>query len=60
MRRRLMAAARELVDGQDPPTDPKGFRMRGLSCMLPRDTENWADAVADALDARPETFRASV
>ncbi len=59
-RRRLLAAARELQQGKDPPTDPKGYRMRGLCCVLPRDTPSWANAVADAIDARPETFRPSI
>ena len=56
----IAAAAREVADGREPPNDPKGFRMRGFCCVLPKDTENWADAVADALDARPETFTLSV
>jgi phthalate 4,5-dioxygenase oxygenase subunit len=60
VRRRLIAAARELAEGKEPPTDPKGFRLRGLSCVLPKDTPSFADAVAEALDARPETFTVSV
>jgi phthalate 4,5-dioxygenase len=60
MRRRLVAAARELEAGVEPPNDPQGFRMRGYCCVLPKDVPSWSEAVADALDARPETFKASV
>ena len=60
VRRRLLSAARELVEGKAPPTDPAGFRLRGLSCVLPADVTSFADAVAEALDARPETFTLSV
>jgi hypothetical protein len=60
MRRRLLAAAQALKDGQEPPTDPEGYRMRGLCCILPRSTASWSEAVADAIDARPETFQLSV
>jgi phthalate 4,5-dioxygenase len=61
MRRRLIAAARELEAGREPATDPKGFRMRGYSCVLPKSVAStWSEAVAEALDARPETFKASV
>jgi phthalate 4,5-dioxygenase len=56
-RRRLMAAARALREGTDPVTDPKGYRVRGVTCMLPRDTKSWSDAVAEWMDTRPETFR---
>jgi len=60
VRRRLIAAARELAAGKPPPTDPRGFRLRGLSCLLPADSPSFAEAVSEALDARPETFTASV
>ncbi len=56
-RRRLMAAARDLLEGKDPPTDPKGYRVRGITCVLPRDTNSWSEAVAEWMDTRPETFR---
>jgi hypothetical protein len=52
-----MAAARELAQGKDPPTDPKGYRLRGITCLLPRNTNSWAEAVAEWMDTRPETFR---
>ena len=60
MRRRLMAAARELEQGKDPQTDARAYRVRGISCVLPRDTRSWADAVAEWIDPRPETFRPGV
>ena len=60
VRRRLISAARELVEGKAPPTDAAGFRLRGHSCVLSASVTSFADAVADALDARPETFKASV
>jgi phthalate 4,5-dioxygenase len=56
-RRRLMAAARALAEGVEPATDPKGYRLRGISCLLPRDVKSWSDSVAEQMDARPETFR---
>jgi phthalate 4,5-dioxygenase oxygenase subunit len=57
----LITAARRLHEGQEPPgLDPKDYRMRPISVQLPRSTESWADAVAEAIDTRPETFRASV
>ncbi len=59
-RRRLMATARALEEGKDPPTDKRNYRMRPLSCLLPRDTPDWAKAVADTIDARPETYQLSV
>jgi hypothetical protein len=57
VRRRLIDAARALGSGIEPPTDAKGYRYRGITCLLPRDTESWSDAVADWMDTRPETFR---
>lgn len=60
VRRRLLAAARDLMMGKAPPNDPREFRYRGISCVLPGDTRSWADAVAEAMDARPETFTESV
>ncbi|HXQ53681.1 MAG TPA: Rieske 2Fe-2S domain-containing protein [Stellaceae bacterium] len=57
MRRRIIEAARALRAGTEPPTDPKGYRYRGLTCLLPRGLEAWADAVAEWMDTRPETFR---
>lgn len=43
-----------------PPNDPREFRYRGISCVLPCDVASWADALAEAMDARPETFTESV
>ena len=56
-RRRLMDAARALQNGKDPSVDPKGYRLRGVSTLLPRDVKSWSDAVAESMDTRPETFR---
>jgi phthalate 4,5-dioxygenase len=55
-RRRLMDAARALQDGKDPPADPKDYRLRGVSVLLPRDVPSWSQAVAEQMDTRPETF----
>jgi phthalate 4,5-dioxygenase oxygenase subunit len=61
MRYTMITAARRLHEGQAPPgLNPADFRMRPISVQLPRSVEAWADAVAEAIDARPETFRASV
>lgn len=61
MRRRLMAAARSLAAGEEAPgTNPKDYRIRPYSCLLPRDTTDWVKAAGEALEARPETFRPSV
>jgi hypothetical protein len=59
-RRRLMAAARALQEGEEPPRNPPDYRFRPLSCVLPRNVTAWAEAVADALEARPETWRQSI
>jgi phthalate 4,5-dioxygenase len=60
-RQRLINAARRLGEGAEPPgLDPKDFRRRPISWTLPRNVPSWADAIAEAIDARPETFRASV
>ena len=60
-RRRLIEAAEAVAAGGEPPgMNPRDYRKRPLSCVLPRDVPSWTDAVADAIDARPETFRASV
>jgi hypothetical protein len=55
-RRRLMAAARDLAQGKEPLTDPQAYRLRGVTCLLPRDTNSWVEAVAEQMDTRPETF----
>jgi phthalate 4,5-dioxygenase len=61
VRRRLMAAARALQQGDEPRRDPADYRFRPLSCLLPRQVSAWAEAVAEAIDARrPDTWRPSV
>jgi len=60
MRRRLMATARALQEGVEPAIAGRDYRMRPYSCLLPRDTQSWADAVAETLDARPETYKMSI
>jgi hypothetical protein len=60
-RRRLIAAARALEGGKEPPgRNPKAYRLRPVSVKLPRSTNSWARACAEAMDTRPETFQASV
>jgi hypothetical protein len=59
-RRRLMAEARALAEGKKPRITAEDFRVRPISCVLPRDATSWADAVAEAIDARPETYRPSI
>ncbi len=59
-RRQMLAAARSLEAGGEPPAlDPAAFRVRQLSIVLPRETVNWPDVVADNINARPDTFVAS-
>ena len=61
VRATLMGAARALREGREPPgRDPAEYRMRPISVQLPRSTTAWADEIAEAVDTRPETFRASV
>jgi hypothetical protein len=50
---------RALDEGTDPPTDKRNYRLRPLSCLLPTDTTDWAKAVAETIDARPETYQIS-
>jgi hypothetical protein len=60
-RRRLIEAAEGLARGVEPPgMNPKDYRQRPISLTLPRNVPSWIDAVADVIDTRPETFRASV
>ncbi len=60
-RRRLVAAARGVADGMDAPgLDPEGFRFRPYSAELPRSVVDWREAVGDAIETRPETYRSSV
>jgi phthalate 4,5-dioxygenase oxygenase subunit len=59
-RKRLLAAARGLQKGEEPPCmDPADYRVRQLSVCLPRSVETWWEAVAEHLTAYPETFIAS-
>ena len=59
-RRRLMAEARALAEGKAPKIGAEDYRVRPISCRLPSDAPSWADAVAEAMDARPETYRPSI
>jgi phthalate 4,5-dioxygenase oxygenase subunit len=60
VRRRLMAAARQLASGGVPPgLDPEAFRVRQISIVLPKSQLDWPEAVRDAVVGRPETFVAS-
>jgi hypothetical protein len=59
-RRRLMAEARALAEGRKPTITAEDYRVRPISCLLPRDATDWATAVAEAIDARPETYRPSI
>jgi phthalate 4,5-dioxygenase len=60
-RHRLIAAAKGLEDGKEPPgLDPQDYGYRPLAMELPRDVKAWRDAVAERMQARPETFRVSV
>lgn len=59
-RRRLMAEARALAEGRKPKISAEDYRIRPISCLLPRGASDWAGAVAEAIDARPETYRPSI
>lgn len=60
-RHRLIAAARDLAQGIEPPgLDPRSYRLRPLAMELPRTVTTWREAVAERMEARPETFRPSV
>jgi hypothetical protein len=59
-RRRLVEAAEALAQGTEPPgMNPRDYRQRPISTVLPADVPSWTEAVAEAIDTRPETFRAS-
>jgi phenylpropionate dioxygenase-like ring-hydroxylating dioxygenase large terminal subunit len=61
VRHRLIAAAQRLREGGEPPgLDAKDYGLRPLAAELPRDLTAWRDAVAERMETRPETFRASV
>src|SRR5205807_8905998 len=52
MRARLLAAARGLQKGEEPPcTDPADYRVRQLSVCLPRSVTAWWEVVAEHLTA---------
>ena len=59
-RRRLMAEARALAEGKAPHVTAENYRVRPISCRIPSDGASWADAVAEAMDAQPGTYRPSV
>jgi phthalate 4,5-dioxygenase oxygenase subunit len=60
MRRRLMDAALALEKSGDiPAKQASDYRYRPVSLELPRSEEKWWQAAAEAMDPRPETFRAS-
>jgi len=61
MRRRLMRAATELSQGIEPPAlDPKVFRVRSVSMLLPRTVAAWPEAAREAMTAEPDRFFVSV
>lgn len=60
MRRTLLVAAAELLEGKTPPgLDPRDYRIRPYSVKLPRNGPPWHEAAAQAMQASPETFKAS-
>lgn len=61
VRRRLIAAARELEMGTEPPgLDPTSYAFRPLAAELSREVEAWDEAIAERMRARSNTFCASV
>jgi hypothetical protein len=61
VRQTLLSAAMAVGEGADPPgRDPGAYRLRPHSAKLPRSVDAWAEALAEPMDARPETFRMSV
>lgn len=61
MRRRLLSAARDLDSGREPPAlDPRVFRVRSVSLVLPRNTPSWPEAAREAMTAEPNRFFVSV
>ena len=59
VRANLLDAAAAREQGKEPPRNPKDYRLRPHSARLPRTVTAWADALAEPLDTRPETYRAS-
>lgn len=61
VRHRLVAAARALQEGSEPPgLDARDYRLRPLAAELPRGVTSWREAVGERMETRPETFRASI
>lgn len=61
VRRTLVEAARGLEEGEAPPgLHAPDYRRRQVSLPLPRSGESWSVALAEAIDARPETYRPSM
>jgi phthalate 4,5-dioxygenase oxygenase subunit len=58
-RRRLIEAARQLAEGKPPQIDAGSYALRPFSVRL-TEQESWQDAVAEAIVARPDTYRISV
>ena len=57
VRRQLIAAAKRLRrEGQLVRPRPEDYRVRPVCVVLPRTVTQWAGAVEDAMQARPETF----
>jgi phenylpropionate dioxygenase-like ring-hydroxylating dioxygenase large terminal subunit len=57
MRRRLIAAVRDLEKGIDPPAlDPALYAVRSASIVLPRNLVSWPEAAREPLTARPGSF----
>jgi phenylpropionate dioxygenase-like ring-hydroxylating dioxygenase large terminal subunit len=59
-RRRIINGAKALMNGQAPRANARDFSLRPVSVKLDRDIVKWSEAVAEPMEARPETFMASV
>jgi phenylpropionate dioxygenase-like ring-hydroxylating dioxygenase large terminal subunit len=57
-RRRLIEAARGLMQGMEPPgRDPADYRLRSISTKLPKDTKDWLKGIWREMEAVPETYK---
>jgi phenylpropionate dioxygenase-like ring-hydroxylating dioxygenase large terminal subunit len=57
VRRQLIAAVKRLRrEGRLARARPEAYRVRPVCVVLPRAVTDWAGAVGDAMEARPETF----
>ena len=57
-RRRLIEAARGLMQGKEPPgRDPRDYRIRSISTKLPKDTKDWLKGIWREMEAVPETYK---